>query len=76
MTAGTTEREAGRGSLSRERVLRCAINLADQGGLEALSMRHLARALRDAEDPGCPPTRGSPGHGLREREPDVRQACR
>jgi AcrR family transcriptional regulator len=32
--------------LSRERVLRAAIALADEGGIEALSMRKLARELR------------------------------
>jgi len=31
--------------LSRERVLRTAIDLADQGGIESLSMRRLGRAL-------------------------------
>ena len=31
--------------LSRERVLRAAIKLADKGGIEALSMRKLAREL-------------------------------
>ncbi len=31
--------------LSRERVLRTAIDLADQGGIESLSMRKLGRAL-------------------------------
>jgi len=36
---------ARRTPLSRERVLRAAIELADAGGIEALSMRKLARAL-------------------------------
>src|SRR3954469_10834988 len=31
--------------LSRERVLEAAIRLADEGGIESLSMRKLARAL-------------------------------
>jgi AcrR family transcriptional regulator len=31
--------------LSRERILRAALHLADEGGLEALSMRKLAQAL-------------------------------
>jgi len=31
--------------LSRERVLQAAIELADEGGIEALTMRKLARAL-------------------------------
>src|SRR6266508_1163542 len=31
--------------LSRERVLRAAMTLADEGGIEALSMRKLAEAL-------------------------------
>ena len=34
-----------RARLSRERVLRAAITLADEGGIEALSMRKLAQAL-------------------------------
>ena len=34
-----------RGRLSRERVLRAAIDLADRGGVEALSMRKLGQAL-------------------------------
>jgi len=45
MTTPTTKRPAGRMPLSRERVLRSAMVLADQGGLEALSMRILAREL-------------------------------
>src|SRR4051794_21534783 len=36
---------AGREPLSRERVLRAAVGLADDAGLEALSMRHLAQEL-------------------------------
>ncbi len=35
-----------RRSLSRDRVLRAAIRLADEGGLEAVSMRKVGRALR------------------------------
>jgi AcrR family transcriptional regulator len=38
-------RGAAREPLSRERVLRAAISLADDEGLEALSMRKLAKAL-------------------------------
>ncbi|HJS48911.1 MAG TPA: TetR/AcrR family transcriptional regulator C-terminal domain-containing protein [Gaiellaceae bacterium] len=41
---GTTRR-ARRAPLSRERVLRAAIELADEGGLEALTMRRLGHAL-------------------------------
>lgn len=33
------------GSLSRERVLRAAVRLADEGGIESLSMRNLAQDL-------------------------------
>ncbi|MGF1601998.1 MAG: TetR/AcrR family transcriptional regulator [Thermosynechococcaceae cyanobacterium] len=39
------EAEQSRLPLSRERVLRAAIALADQGGIESLSMRKLAQAL-------------------------------
>ena len=38
-------REKKRRPLSRERVLRAAIKLADEGGIEALSMRKLAKEL-------------------------------
>ncbi|MGZ8598555.1 MAG: TetR/AcrR family transcriptional regulator, partial [Actinomycetota bacterium] len=44
----STEIDAGaqtRVPLTRERVLRTAVDLADQGGVEALSMRKLAQAL-------------------------------
>ena len=41
----TTQRERRRMPLSRERVLEAALKLADQGGLEALSMRKLGQAL-------------------------------
>ncbi len=41
-TASTTARRA---PLSRERVLRAAIELADQGGLESLTMRKLGQLL-------------------------------
>ncbi|MGZ8583813.1 MAG: TetR/AcrR family transcriptional regulator, partial [Actinomycetota bacterium] len=44
----STEIEAGvqaRVPLTRERVLQTAVDLADQGGVEALSMRKLAQAL-------------------------------
>jgi AcrR family transcriptional regulator len=46
--AGQTEpRTGGRGraGLSRERVLRAAVTLADEGGIDALSMRRLAKEL-------------------------------
>src|SRR4051812_47304634 len=44
----STESEVGakpRAPLTRERVLRTAVALADQGGIESLSMRNLAQAL-------------------------------
>ena len=41
--APTTERRV---PLNRERVLRAAIGLADQGGIESLSMRRLGQELR------------------------------
>jgi AcrR family transcriptional regulator len=41
-TSGTTKR---RTSLNRERVLRAAIALADEGGFESLTMRKLAKGL-------------------------------
>jgi len=40
------KRTAEKPSLSRDRVVRAAVGLADQRGLEAVSMRNLARALR------------------------------
>jgi AcrR family transcriptional regulator len=45
MARRTDSSAAPRTPLSRERVLRAAIVLADAGGIEALSMRRLARAL-------------------------------
>jgi len=45
MTKRTGPAEKRRIPLDRERVLRAAIDLADTGGLEALSMRRLGRAL-------------------------------
>jgi AcrR family transcriptional regulator len=45
---GQTEPSTNRAPLSRERVLETAIALADQHGLEALSMRKLADELRVA----------------------------
>ena len=44
-TARRTRAGASRRPLSRERVLRAAITLADEGGIEALSMRRLAKQL-------------------------------
>ncbi|HEV8545882.1 MAG TPA: TetR/AcrR family transcriptional regulator [Candidatus Limnocylindrales bacterium] len=44
MTARTTQ-PTRRVPLTRDRVLRSAIRLADQGGIEALSMRKLGQAL-------------------------------
>jgi AcrR family transcriptional regulator len=45
MTTPTTERAQRREPLTRERVLEAAIKLADQGGIEALSMRKLGQEL-------------------------------
>jgi AcrR family transcriptional regulator len=45
MSTRTTQQEQLRIPLSRERVLQAALSLADQGGLEALSMRKLGQAL-------------------------------
>lgn len=45
MTTRTTKRAQRRVPLTRERVLQAAIKLADQGGIESLSMRKLGQAL-------------------------------
>jgi len=45
MSTRTTQQEQRRIPLSRERVLEAALKLADQGGLESLSMRKLGQAL-------------------------------
>jgi AcrR family transcriptional regulator len=45
MAKKTAARAEARIPLSRERVLRAAITLADEGGIEALSMRKLAKEL-------------------------------
>jgi AcrR family transcriptional regulator len=45
MTTETTKRAQPREPLTRERVLQAAIRLADQGGIEALSMRKLGQEL-------------------------------
>jgi AcrR family transcriptional regulator len=45
MTTQTTRRAQPRVPLSRERVLQTALKLADQGGLESLSMRKLGQEL-------------------------------
>jgi AcrR family transcriptional regulator len=45
MTAQTDPNAKPRTPLSKERVLRAAIDLADRGGLASLSMRKLAQAL-------------------------------
>src|SRR5438094_9210960 len=45
MPRQTKPRSRPHAPLSRERVLRAAIKLADEGGIEALSMRKLAREL-------------------------------
>lgn len=45
MTTRTVKRGQGRIPLTRERVLQTAIQLADQGGIESLSMRRLGQEL-------------------------------
>jgi AcrR family transcriptional regulator len=45
MATHTGERQTGRTPLSRERVLRAAVALADEHGLESISMRKLAQEL-------------------------------
>ena len=45
MATQSTTRPQRRAPLTRERVLEAAVKLADQGGLEALSMRKLGQAL-------------------------------
>jgi AcrR family transcriptional regulator len=45
VAARATQSAERRTPLSRERVLRAAVDLADKGGVESLSMRKLARAL-------------------------------
>jgi AcrR family transcriptional regulator len=45
MVAGSNQASATRTPLSRERVLEAAIGLADEGGLDALSMRKLGQEL-------------------------------
>ena len=45
MTTQTTRRAQPRVPLSRERVLQTALKIADQGGLESLSMRKLGQEL-------------------------------
>jgi AcrR family transcriptional regulator len=45
MSADSTQTEQRRVPLSRERVLRAAISLADEGGIESLTMRGLGQAL-------------------------------
>ena len=45
MKTGTTTQSRPRIPLTRERVLQTALELADQGGLESLSMRKLGQAL-------------------------------
>ena len=45
MTTDTARTTQGRAPLSRERVLRAAISLADEGGIDSLTMRGLGRAL-------------------------------
>jgi AcrR family transcriptional regulator len=45
MTSNTASKSEPRVPLSRERVLHAAIRLADEGGIESLTMRKLAREL-------------------------------
>ncbi len=45
MTTRTIQRSQRREPLTRERVLAAALKLADQGGIESLSMRRLGQAL-------------------------------
>jgi AcrR family transcriptional regulator len=45
MSTATTTRPHGRVPLTRDRVLQAAVQLADKGGIEALSMRKLGQAL-------------------------------
>jgi AcrR family transcriptional regulator len=45
MADGTRKKRRRRAPLSRERVLRAAVELADEGGIEALSMRRLGQEL-------------------------------
>lgn len=45
MKTRTTNRAQGREPLTRERVLEAAVKLADQGGIESLSMRKLGQEL-------------------------------
>ena len=45
MTTPTTKQAQHREPLTRERVLQAALKLADQGGIEALSMRKLGQEL-------------------------------
>jgi AcrR family transcriptional regulator len=46
MAANADDRRRRRAPLTRQRVLRAAIRLADKGGLEAVSMRKLGQVLR------------------------------
>ena len=45
MSTQTTEPAQRRAHLSRERVLQTAMRLADEGGLESLTMRRLGQEL-------------------------------
>lgn len=45
MSTAAQERAPKRVSLSRERVLRCAVELADESGLAALTIRSLAQSM-------------------------------
>ena len=44
MSPGTESVETGRERLSRDRVLKAAIKMADESGLDGLTMRRLARS--------------------------------
>jgi AcrR family transcriptional regulator len=45
VSAGTESKETGRGRLSRARVLTAATEMADESGLDGLTMRRLAQSL-------------------------------
>lgn len=45
MSASTQDRSPTRGALSRERVLGCALDLADKSGISGLTLRSLAQSM-------------------------------
>jgi AcrR family transcriptional regulator len=50
MSTGTARTAQGRVSLTRERVLRAAISLADEGGIDSLTMRGLYNHVANKDD--------------------------